>query len=137
MKRVGVLLLLAANLAYAETGKLPVSNENRWKSECGSCHIAYPPQLMSTENWQGLMGSLDKHFGSDATLDPKVNKDILGFLKRNAGSGELYSSTSLRISDTPWFKREHHVIAAKEWSNSNVKSRSNCESCHGKTVLGN
>ncbi len=137
MKRIAVLLLvLVANLAHAESVKPPVSNETKWKSECGSCHVAYPPQLMSAENWQGLMGSLDKHFGANATLEAKDNQAILGFLKRNAGSGELYSSSSLRISDTPWFKREHHVIAAKEWTHAEVKSRSNCESCHGKTVLG-
>jgi hypothetical protein len=43
----------------------------------------------------------------------------------------------LRISDTPWFKHEHHVINAKEWTNPEVKSRSNCSACHGKVVLGN
>ncbi|MDD5056465.1 MAG: cytochrome C [Sideroxydans sp.] len=138
MKRFAVALLLATgmNLVYAGSDQQPGPNETKWKKECGSCHVAYPPRLMSAENWQGLMDGLDKHFGSNASLDAKDNKQILAFLKRNASNGNLYSSSSLRISDTPWFKREHHVIAAKEWDHADVKSRSNCESCHGATVLG-
>jgi nitrate/TMAO reductase-like tetraheme cytochrome c subunit len=137
MKRLVVLLLvLGMNQAYAGSNQQPVSNNAKWKEECGSCHVAYPPQLMSAENWERLMGSLNKHFGANAVLDPNENKRILGFLERNAGSGDRYSSASLRISDTPWFKREHHVIAPKEWTNQDVKSRSNCTACHGKLVLG-
>ena len=138
MKRVAVLfLVLGMNLAHAVNGKLPVSANAKWKEECGSCHVAYPPQLLTAENWQSLMGGLDKHFGSNAALDANDNKEILGFLKRHAGSGERYSAASLRISDTPWFKREHRVISAKEWTHPEVKSRSNCSACHGKLVLGN
>jgi len=138
MKRVAVLILaVGMNLAHAEAGKLTAPNNTKWKEECGSCHIPYPPQMLSAENWKQLMGSLDKHFGANAVLDANDNKKILGFLEHNAGSGDRYSSPSLRISDTPWFKHEHHVINAKEWVNPEVKSRSNCSACHGKVVLGN
>lgn len=137
MKRLAVVLLvLVMNQAYAGGNKHAISNVEKWKIECGSCHVAYPPQLMSAENWQGLMSNLNRHFGANASLDANDNKSILGFLERNAGSGERYSSTSLRISDTPWFKREHHVISPKEWAHQDVKSRSNCSACHGKQVLG-
>jgi len=137
MKLVVVLLLLfGMNLAQAVNGKPPVSANTKWKEECGSCHVAYPPEMLSSENWQSLMGSLNKHFGSNATLDNKDTKEILGFLKLHAGSGERWSAASLRISDTPWFRREHRVISDQEWSHPEVKSRSNCSACHGKLVLG-
>ena len=137
MKRVAILfLMLGMNLAHAESGKLPVADSTKWKEECGTCHVAYPPNMLSADNWQALMGSLDKHFGANATLESNENKKILGFLKRHAGSGERYSATSLRISDTPWFRREHRSISSKEWINPEVKSRSNCSACHGKVVLG-
>ncbi len=137
MKRViALLLVMGMNLAHAESMPQTAPHEAKWKKECSSCHVAYPPRLMSAESWQGLMGNLDKHFGSNAALNAKDSNEILGFLKRNAGSGALYNSSSLRISDTPWFKREHRVIATKEWTHAEVKSRSNCESCHGVTVLG-
>lgn len=138
MKRVAVVLLVfGMNLAHAEAGRLTAPNNAKWKEECGSCHIPYPPQLLAADNWRSLMGGLDRHFGVNAVLDANDNKKILGFLEQNAGSGERYSASSLRISDTPWFKHEHHVINAKEWINPEVKSPSNCSACHGKLVLGN
>jgi cytochrome c553 len=138
MKRVAVLLLvLGTNLAHAEAGKLTAPNNAKWKVECGSCHIPYPPQMLAADNWRSLMGGLDKHFGANAVLDANDNKKILSFLEHNAGTGDRYISPTLRISDTPWFKHEHHVINAKEWTNPEVKSRSNCSACHGKVVLGN
>lgn len=138
MKRVALLLLmLGISSAQAGNSKPPVSGGRLWKEECGSCHVAYPPHLLNAENWQNLMSGLNKHFGVNATLEPNENKKILEFLKHYAGSGERYSAASLRISDTPWFRREHRSIAPAEWSNSEVKSRSNCSACHGKVVLGN
>ena len=137
MKRFAVLLLvLGMNQAYAGNHIQPVSNIEKWKAECGSCHVAYPPQLLTADNWQSLMGGLNNHFGENASLDAKDNQRILGFLERNAGSGKRYSSASLRISETPWFKHQHHVIAPKEWTQPDVKSPSNCSACHGRVVLG-
>jgi hypothetical protein len=137
MKRILVLvLLLGMNQAYAGNSTQHGSNIAKWKDECGSCHVPYPPQLLSADNWQSLMGRLNKHFGTDAELDASDNKRILGFLERNAGSGKRYSSASLRISDTPWFLHRHRSISPKEWVNPEVRSRSNCSACHGRVVLG-
>ena len=138
MKRLALLLLVfGINTAHADTVKLSSPNQTKWKEECGSCHVAYPPQLLTAEDWQSLMGRLDMHFGANAVLDANDNKKILGFLERHAGSGKRYSAASLRISDTPWFMREHRSISAKEWGHQEVKSRSNCSACHGTVVLGN
>src|SRR5512135_1105312 len=104
MKLIVLLLLgLGLNAAYADTVKPSAPSHTKWKEECGTCHVAYPPQLLSAENWQSLMEHLDKHFGANAVLDVRDNKKILGFLESHAGSGKRYSSASLRISDTPWF----------------------------------
>lgn len=137
MKRIVFLLLvLGMTQAYAESGKQPVSGYAKWKEECSSCHVAYPPKMLNGENWQQLMGGLNKHFDSNAALDAGDNKAILDFLQRNAGSGDRYGSASLRISDTAWFKREHRVISPNEWLLPEVKTKSNCSACHGKVVLG-
>ncbi|MBI5889629.1 MAG: cytochrome C [Nitrosomonadales bacterium] len=127
---VGLLLGLVMGLAHA------IPDSAKWKEECGSCHVPYPPHLLSADNWQSLMGGLNKHFGANAVLESNENSRILGFLQRHAGSGKQYNSDSLRITDTPWFRREHRSISAQEWINPNVKNRSNCSACHGKTVLG-
>jgi hypothetical protein len=133
---VALVLVLGMTQAHAESGKQPNSGYAKWKAECSSCHVAYPPRMLNEESWQQLMGKLDRHFGSNAALDARDSRAILEFLQRNAGSGNPYGSASMRISDTPWFRREHRVISPKEWLLPEVKTKSNCSACHGKVVLG-
>lgn len=128
------ILVFASTMAHADGGRLSVPANPKWKEECGSCHIAYPPQLLTGENWQRLMAGLDKHYGANAALNPKDNKEILDFLQRYAGSGDKRSAASLRISDTPWFNREHRKVSNKIWTE--VKSRSNCTACHVNAERG-
>jgi len=125
-----LLLTLGMTAAHADGRKMAVPANAKWKEECSSCHIAYPPKLLTADNWEKMMGSLNKHFGANAELDAKDNKDILEFLKMYAGNGERHSAASLRISDTPWFKREHRSVSPKEWVHPEVKSKSNCSACH-------
>jgi hypothetical protein len=138
MKRILLLVaLLGASLAHAHGVKLAVPENAKWKEECGSCHLAYPPQLLTADDWQRLMQGLDKHFGENAVLDPKDNQEILGFLKRYAGGGERFSARSLRISDTLWFKREHDEVPSRAWSDPRIKTPANCGACHVNAARGN
>ena len=123
-------LIFGSTMAHAEGSSFSAPANQKWKEECGSCHIAYPPQLLTGENWQRLMGGLDKHFEANAILDPKDNKEILDFLQRYAGHSGKNSASSFRITDTPWFIREHREISNNTWSDPAVKSRSNCAACH-------
>ncbi len=129
-------LVLGSTMAHAEGNKFSVPANLKWKEECGSCHIAYPPQLLTGENWQRLMGGLDKHFDANAMLDPKDNQEILDFLQRYAGRGGRNSAPSLRITDTPWFSREHREVSINTWSDPAVKSRANCTACHVNAERG-
>ncbi len=131
-----IALVLGSSMAYAEGGKYSVPNHPKWKEECGSCHIAYPPQLLTGDNWQRLMGGLDRHFDTNAALDPKDSKEILDFLQRYAGRGGKNSSLTLRITDTPWFSREHREVSIDTWSDPAVKTRSNCTACHVNAERG-
>ncbi|MGC2165766.1 MAG: diheme cytochrome c [Gallionella sp.] len=112
----------------------------KWKEECGSCHMAYPPQFLSTESWRALMAGLDKHFGSNASLDPAVAGEIGNFLNQHASTKARPSvdgkEPALRISDTRWFKSEHREVSSSEWKNPKVKSPSNCGACHTKADTG-
>ncbi len=137
MKRIVVLILAAVvTPALANHHKVAVPDFPKWKEECGSCHLAYPPRFLSAESWRKLMAGLDKHFGDNASLDPKVNQEILDFLVRNAGSGDRYSAASLRISDTPWFTRKHREVPSRAWTDPAVKSRANCAACHVNAANG-
>lgn len=136
MKRWTALLLLACCGPAWGDGKLTVPAHPKWQEECGSCHLAYPPQLLTADNWQRLMQKLDKHFGANAALEPQEVQDISAFLQRHAGRGSRYSASSLRITDTPWFSREHDEVSSKTWSDPAVKSRANCSACHVKAEQG-
>lgn len=123
-------VFIGCTMAYAEGANITATHSAKWKEECGGCHIAYLPQLLTGNNWQQIMNGLDKHFGVNATLDARDSKEILYFLQRYAGSGDRHSATSLRISDTPWFTREHREVSNSVWSDPSVKSRANCTACH-------
>src|SRR5512135_2316584 len=71
---------------------MPAAKNALWQSECGSCHVAFPPRLLPAESWRAVMSGLDKHFGSDASLDPVAAKEIGAFLKQNAGSNRHATS---------------------------------------------
>lgn len=127
-------LSMPAAQAVENRGKplQPAQLNAKWKQECSSCHIAFAPGLLSAESWRKLMGGLDKHFGSDATLSAEDNKEITDFLVNNASNRWTTKAAPLRISEAAWFKREHgsRNIPVAAWKNPLVKSPSNCQACH-------
>lgn len=129
---LGALLAgLTAPPSEAGSVTLPSGAPPVWKSECSSCHVAYPPQLLAKHGWQNVMNGLQKHFGSDASLAPADAKTILAFLERNAApDGERFDATSGRITDTRWYGRKHHEIPSSAFRSPEVKSAANCQACH-------
>ncbi len=115
----------------------------KWKAECGACHVAYPPNLLPAESWRALMSGLDKHFGSDASLDAATAREIGNFLEQNAG-GEKFASQmfvsrgkpQLRITETRWFRNKHDEVSQRDWDNPKVKSPANCTACHTQAENG-
>ena len=119
-------------------GRLATPPNERWKTECGSCHVAFPPQLLPAQAWHRIMSRLDTHFGTDASLDPAAAAEIADYLARYSGSGRRAQPApgSLRITETAWFVREHHEIAAPSWNHPAVKSAANCAACHTMAEQG-
>lgn len=117
-----------------------VTNET-WKTECASCHMAYPPGLLPAESWKAMMNNLSDHFGTDASLDAETVKEILPFLEENASQRRTEKDAKgepiLRISETAWFKDEHDEISKSTWTSPKVKSASNCIACHTQAEKGN
>ena len=128
---------LLLDAALAESNGIPATNE-KWKAECGSCHLAYPPNLLPAPAWRRLVAGLDRHFGTDAGIDARTAAEIGAFLESNAGQGKRRGSDSgtLRISETPWFQRKHDEVAALAWKNPKVRTPANCTACHAGAERG-
>jgi nitrate/TMAO reductase-like tetraheme cytochrome c subunit len=130
-----VSLLFAFSLliseASAESTRSSATNKT-WAAECGSCHLAYPPNLLSASAWRRMMSGLDQHFGADASVDARAAAEIGAFLERNAGQARTRGSDSgtLRITETRWFAHKHDEIPAAAWKSPQVKTAANCGACH-------
>ena len=119
-------------------GRQPAVSNAIWVSECGACHVAYPARYLPAESWRAIMSGLDKHFGSNASLDAASVNEITAFLERNASTKkhEVLAKPLLRITETRWFKSEHREVAERTWKNPKVKSPANCGACHTKADSG-
>ncbi len=132
---LGVFALLAAP-AWAEAERFAVTDPT-YRAECGSCHVAYPPQLLDASAWQAIMVRLDRHYGSDASLDAKTAAAIRSYLSTSAGRKTTGSLNGLpRITEARWFVREHDEIPAATWKSDAVKSAANCGACHTRADQG-
>jgi hypothetical protein len=130
----GALLAAPARPAAA-AGIRPAPPNAAWRTECGACHVPYPPALLPARSWRELMAGLDRHFGTDASLDAAAAAEITAFLERNAGR-DRGGPAGVRITETPWFRREHRKVPAATWSGSAVKSAANCAACHPAAERG-
>jgi cytochrome c553 len=131
IKRLIVLsvIITSTGALAAEDVWKPRENSPLWQSECGSCHMAFPPALLSCEDWQIVMQGLDKHFGVNASLDAKSRDQIAAFLDRNAGSGWRHSADSQRITETGYFVKKHKS-SIRMLMNGRVKTLVDCVACH-------
>jgi nitrate/TMAO reductase-like tetraheme cytochrome c subunit len=121
-----------------EHGRRAIVNNASWQAECGSCHVAFPPRLLPAASWREMMSGLDKHFGTDASLEAPVAQEIGAFLEKNASTRKQDPAAKplLRISETRWFIREHDEVPDRVWKNPLVKSPANCTACHTQAESG-
>jgi cytochrome c553 len=125
----------------------PVTNE-KWKAECGSCHMLYHPGLLPARSWNKMMGGLDKHFGENAGLDAATRDEISRFLAMNSAdkqdnrrSNRINQSipantTPLRISETRYFTSKHDEVSAATFKRKSIGSAANCAACHKSAEKG-
>jgi hypothetical protein len=116
----------------------PEQTSAKFQQECSGCHIAYAPGLLPAESWRKIMAGLDKHFGSDASLDVRDSREITNFLASNASTRWSASTAPLRITESSWFRSKHdgHEISPAVWKSPQVKSPANCAACHSTAERG-
>lgn len=114
----------------------PSNQSSKYQQECSACHIAYPAALLPTASWQGLMGSLDKHFGVDASVADADRREISSWLSSHSrADGEKPPQN--RITQSAWFKGQHDgELPANVWKRPQVGSPSHCDACHQGAAQG-
>jgi Dihaem cytochrome c len=110
----------------------------KYRQECASCHVAYPPGMLPAESWQRLTNNLPRHFGTDASLDAASVKELSAWLTANAGTYKRVREAPPedRITRSPWFIHKHNEVPAAAWKLPAVKSAANCSACHTRSDQG-
>lgn len=128
----GVLALtsLAAMADGRRAGLPDAAGRPVYTAECGSCHVAYPPALLTATSWDRVMATLDKHFGVDASVDAATARTVSAYLRTHAGSERRAGGGTLRITETAWFRHEHDEVPAQAWKSPQTRSAANCAACH-------
>jgi len=129
IRALGTALAIATASAHA-AAPTPAT-ASTYQEECGSCHTAYPARFLKPADWTTVLGTLDRHYGADATLDAAT----VGALARHLGVGappvNVASTTALpRITRSSWFVHEHDEISAATFKSPAVRSAANCSACH-------
>ncbi len=118
----------------------PTSGEQAFNTECGACHMAYPPVMLPARSWQAITANLADHFGEDASLDPETTQKISEYLVANAADttgqgrailrGVATDQVPLRVTEMPWWRRAHYEVPDAAFTRPEVVSKSNCLACH-------
>jgi nitrate/TMAO reductase-like tetraheme cytochrome c subunit len=124
------------------SGVKPVDNE-LYKNECASCHFAYQPGLLPARSWVKIMGNLQNHFKTDASLDKKDVETLTQYLVKNSSDHAMNykrsrkitnsiskNETPMRITKVAYFERKHRELSRRMIDQKEVKSISNCTACH-------
>ncbi len=134
------LALAAAAVARADGDRIamPAQVPQAYVRECASCHLAYPPALLPAASWQRLLQGLDRHYGSDASLDAATVRELSAWLQAHAGTDRRVAEAPPqdRITRAAWFERKHRRIDPAVWKLPSVGSAAQCAACHREAAQG-
>jgi mono/diheme cytochrome c family protein len=131
--------VLMAPLAKADGVNLPRTAMPVYAQECAACHMAFPPGLLPAASWLRIMNGLDKHYGTDASLDAATVRQISDWLRANAGTYKRVREEPPkdRITLSNWFNRKHHEVEQDVFKRVSIRTAANCAACHAGADQGN
>lgn len=148
---LATMLVAASNVAISDDDRseraATASNEH-YEKECGSCHFAYPPDLLPATSWVKIMSALDKHFGDDASLDAVTQESVTTYLTSHSADKSksefarkimrsVREPAPIRITGLPYFIAKHDEVPRRLVDNNDqVRSFSNCTACHTRAQSG-
>lgn len=137
-----ILTLLAAMGMFGMTPSAIASDSKRqplpakYIEECASCHAPFPAKMLPAASWTTLMSSLDRHFGTDASVDAATALPLSQWLRENASRRMSARPPEDRLTKGSEFLREHREISPAVWSRPTIRSAGNCAACHTNSAEG-
>jgi len=143
-------IALGATTAGAAEAEYVIKDELT-RTECGDCHMGFPPNRLTSVGWKKIMAGLKDHFGEDASLDPKTVKHIEAYLVSKAMDSKPNVPTKMklaawkkkgindpiRITETPYWTRHHGSPKYKRMTKEVKYARGvNCIICHKNAERG-
>lgn len=125
--------LACLSAAHAEDPRdMPRGVPKAYPQECAACHTAYPPGMLPARSWQRVMTGLDRHFGTDASLDAATVRELGDWLQTHAATDRRAAEAPPqdRITRSAWFERQHREIDPAVWKLPSVRSAAQCAACH-------
>ncbi len=147
MFRLVCLVVLATTPAAARAeyyAGFPADMPAIYRSECGSCHVAFPPGLLSSswgllsgDGWRRVMNDLPGHFGDKVELEDAARREITDFLLRYAADSRRFDARgdAPRLTSTTWFMRMHGAVRPFA-DDPRIGSIANCGVCHPSAEMG-
>ena len=104
--------------------------------ECGACHAPFAAKMLPADSWRAVMGSLDKHYGTDAALNAPTTKALTDWLLANSSKKIFTRPTEDRMTKSTYFAQKHREVSAAVWARPAIKSAVNCTACHTRAAVG-
>ena len=139
-------MALSCSPVFADDDPSQPTIDQLTKDECGACHFAYPASMLPEVSWRKIMGTLENHFGEDASLDAQTRQHITEYLVAQAGDTKLRTSKfvrgldtqnpPLRITETKYWIRLHPAIAKENAHLKIAGLKASCAVCHRRAEDG-
>jgi hypothetical protein len=133
-----------SRLITGATSSDSVAASGVYAEHCGSCHIAYRPQLLPAASWERLISATADHFGESLSITPKQAAAIRNYLLDNgagrtpdplaarimaAQGGEAWP---VRVTEMVFFRQHHQELQ----SAGDASKLGRCELCHAGAERG-
>ncbi len=144
-----VAAVIGGGLALSRLPKAgwhPLTAPAAYTQDCGSCHMAYHPSLLSAASWRQVMAHLDTHYGEDASLPAPRRDAIAQWLTANAAEqwdtlaahrlGRAPLAADGLLTSNSWWKRKHRHLEPAVFQRTAIKTAENCAACHRDATSG-
>jgi len=144
---LSVVITVSLLIGYASGSQAANDGAKLYRTECSSCHVAYPSAFLSAASWKAVMGKLDQHFGDNAELAAGDLSLVSSFLEANSYDQSSIKrrykdrfdtpGTPLRVTKTRFFQAIHDELPSRlVGPNAKVKTFARCEACHTRAQKG-